>query len=516
MQNVSEAWKEAQRQIVAPLSQVEIEYNIIDPDNIGNVTATANSEASFSDVAAIVDGTPTEYSAYSTLERNLWVLDGTRKLLSASSTENYGYVSDVISSENMTYDTHPLISLSLQTAATNSIPGITIQWSETLDECANTYTITAYNGQSVVASRTVTNNTENAVFTAMPISGYDRITIEIIEWCLPFRRARIEQIVLGLTKIFTSYDLISVKHSQRVDPLSLQLPVSQIVFDINNTDEQWNPDNPEGAYNYLANRQEIKMRYGYKINNSIQWINAGIFYMSEWDTPQNGITASFTARDILEFMDAKFIVRNGTYALTYLCQLAFEQGDIPISASGSERWIIDSALDNISATIDDSFNYSCAEVVQYCANAAQCVMYQDREGIFRIEKLDATLTDYIIDRFNSYANAEYEITRELKSVTVNDGMGEYSNSASGETVEINNPFIQSAAVANNVAQWVASILADRKKLSGDFRADPRLDALDAVTVKNKYAENKTLITSIEYSYNGAIKGTYEGRVINDN
>jgi hypothetical protein len=61
-------------------------------------------------------------------------------------------------------------------------------------------------------------------------------------------------------------------------------------------------------------------------------------------------------------------------------------------------------------------------------------------------------------------------------------------------------------------EWIKDCLKNRKTLSGEFRADPRLDALDKVTVENKYATNSVFITSVKYSYGGAFRGEYEGRI----
>jgi len=52
-------------------------------------------------------------------------------------------------------------------------------------------------------------------------------------------------------------------------------------------------------------------------------------------------------------------------------------------------------------------------------------------------------------------------------------------------------------------------------LSGEFRADPRLDVLDRITVVSKYSSSPLYITDIKYTYNGAFRGSFSGRVIRD-
>ena len=44
------------------------------------------------------------------------------------------------------------------------------------------------------------------------------------------------------------------------------------------------------------------MKYGYKINGSIEWIKGGTFYLSEWNSNQSKRTISFVAKSILDTM----------------------------------------------------------------------------------------------------------------------------------------------------------------------------------------------------------------------
>jgi hypothetical protein len=83
----------------------------------------------------------------------------------------------------------------------------------------------------------------------------------------------------------------------------------------------------------------------------------------------------------------------------------------------------------------------------------------------------------------------------------------------GETITVDNPLITSHDRALSVGNWVENYMKNRMVLSSDWRADPRLDALDVVMNENDYNQNKVIMTSVEYSYNGGFKGNGEGRVI---
>jgi hypothetical protein len=60
---------------------------------------------------------------------------------------------------------------------------------------------------------------------------------------------------------------------------------------------------------------------------------------------------------------------------------------------------------------------------------------------------------------------------------------------------------------------VRDTLESRKTITGDFRADPTLDVYDIVNVDSKYGSlDSVVITNITYSYTGAFRATYSGRV----
>ena len=513
MQSVSTAWKEAQEQTLVPESYVEVILSVGDPASQADAQSASNGEMEFSNAASLVEEAENDPVRYATLERNIWVLNGTSLILPDSPPygEN-GYIGTALSGSDGSFQAGalPTITISFSQVFTAIIPGLTIIWGSAYDEWAESFRITVYNGETQVLQQTVTGNTDITSVFSQDIQNYNKITIEVLKWRLPSRRARIENILIGIERTYTKSDLMSFSHSMSVDPMSAELPTAEITFEIKNLNGEYNPDNPKGAEKYLMERQEITARYGYRLNGAIEWISAGRFFMSEWETPQNGITATFTARDGIELMSDKYAGPN-TGTLMSIATAAFQQAGLPTMPDGTNRWTIDSSLSNISAPSGvEMGEYSIAEVIQLCANAACCVFYQDRTGLFHVEPLAAGTTDYEIKQFNSYSNSEISLTKQLKAVDVNNGAYVLTVGTVGETQTITNPLIGSDRAAT-VAQWAADYLENRKILSGEFRADPRLDALDRVTNINQFAESIVLVTEIDYTYNGAFRGTYEGR-----
>lgn len=422
---------------------------------------------------------------------------------------NNGYIGTWLCGEDGVFDPVPTITLNFSKSYPDTIAGVTITWSTVYGEWAKRFRVTAYHSGRTVFSGTMEGTSTQTILEG-DIGGYDKITIEVLVWSVPKRRARIESVFLGIEKTYTKKDIISYTASMFVDPLSASLPKSEITFELDNREGQFNLDNLKGEGRYIMERQEVNIRYGYKLEGATEWIPGGTYYLSEWDAPQNGITASFTARDALEFMTGPYAGPTaGT--LKEIAEAAFEQAKLPKMSDGADRWFVSSSLANIQAAQDlDLSKQSIAEILQYIANAGCCVFYQDRSGKVRIEPLTKAMADYQISRFNSYEYAEIKLSKQLKSVSVNNGQFDLPVGLKGEVQPISNPLI-SDIQAPNVAAWAAEYLQNRRTLSGNYRADPRLDPLDMVQNQNRFANTTVLITTVKYTWNGAFRGSYEGR-----
>jgi hypothetical protein len=507
-----------------------VSLDISDPDALADASSQDNGAVYISNSALLTDGVDDTPIPYCTLEQNLWCLDGKRKAIPESNVGDNGYVSDVLSDDTCLFSTRlPIITIEFDEVHTKLIPGITITWSNTYSEFADTFLVIAYNGDTIVAEKEVVGNRSVKSLVLTDIVGYNRIVVIVKKWCLPNHRARVEEIFLGINKIYGKADLFDYSHSQSVDPVSTSLPKVEVKFSIDNVDGEYNPYNPQGLAKYLMERQEIKSRYGLKMDDgSVEWVNGGTFYLSEWYAKQNGLTADFTARDLLEFMSA---IATETHDLTSrtlydLATLVLENADLPLNNDGSKKWLIDESLQSITTTAplpEDTL----ANCLQLIANAGRCALYQDREGFLRIEPLKFDVTDYKINSFNSYSKSEITLSKPIKQVKVKVytyAMGDRGVESTttevvkdvgttGETITIDNPLVTDSNRATELVEWLATHLGHRMTLDSSWRADVRLDALDIVTNENDYDANRVRMTEVEFKYNGAFRGTGKGKVI---
>ena len=505
MINASNSWKDIQQRFLLPESHIEIDCTITEAGIQDQLTIAGVNEALITNTqSALYDTTKT--NKYATCELNLWALDGSRSI--APDTAPFaqsGYISET--------DGTGSITVSLPSVHTSATSGVTITWAGRYDEYPTSFQIIAKRGNTVVSSTTIEGNTSQVSAVFSRIENYDSITINVLGWSLPYRRVRIEKFIIGHTMTFTKSDIFSFTHEQSGHLNSGELPKNNINFTLNNIDGRWNPNNPTGLEQYLSERQKIKVRYGLDVNGTVEWIKAGTFYLSEWRVPANGLEANFSARDIFEYLlnESYTGAREGT--LYQLVENAFDSAGVP------EDFIPDvsSTLKNYSATLPAG-ELTCAVVVQMCANAAGCVIYQDRDGILHIKPQDREPTGYVIPLALSYAHPEIELSKPLKNVSVSYGADSpyiLPVGNTGETQTVDNSLVTTEAQAANIARWVKSTLSTRKTVSGEYRADPRLDVFDVVAVQSdKYGELPGVaITDIKYTFGGSFRGSYTGRVL---
>ena len=354
MQNVSDAWKAVQKQQLVNESYVEISFDIADPDALADATSKDNGAIYIADTAQIVSEVDKDIVPYGTLEENLWLLDGSRRFIPESNYGDNGYIGNLLSEEDGSFDRVPFVDIDFTEVHEPIIPGITITWGIAYNEYAEVFKVTAYNGSTVVAECKVEDNASVKSVVEFDIETYDSIRIEILKWCLPHHRPRIAEIFVGVNKVYGKSDITGYEHEQDINPIGATTPVNKMGFSIDNSNNIYDPNNMTGLSKYLMERQEMRVKYGLKLNDgTIEYIPAGVFYLSEWEAPQNGIEARFTARDLLEFMQKTYTkgLYKSTGATLYdLAISVLTEANLPLNDDGSRKWLVSDTLKSITTT----------------------------------------------------------------------------------------------------------------------------------------------------------------------
>lgn len=519
MEHPSQAWLDKFNDTLVPEEFVEISYNSTEPGVQEDATASATAQVPFGNIENTTKEPDRVLTKYATGETNLHVLDGSFRLLPDSVPyADAGFISQTLVSDS----SHPRIILSFGSVHTRAVPGLTVVWSSMMNEWAAKFKLTAYKGTAVVSTITVSNNRSVYSETEWEIYGYDSIAIDILEWSIPNRRARIEWIMVGLHKVYSKKDLVSYTHTSSRDPISAQLPKNSIEFSLDNSQKTWDAINPRGMFRYLYERQEVDVRYGMDVDGETQWINGGKFYLSEWSVPSNGLEASFTARDALEFMMTSNYTGRKTGTLYQMCYDALET--LP---SNVPSFYISEELKEYSTDISsEKTSYKNSDILQLAANAAGMALYQTRDGHIRIERVNLTAEEgtevYEIPVINNFQWPEISFASRVKNVSCNVNGKEHlypeGSNAEGVTQTVSNELLTEAMLVkskNSITEAYA-MLANRKKVELEYRASPHIDAFDHVKINHNFGyASSVFVTESKYQYTGCFKGTISGYVLAD-
>ncbi|WP_300384722.1 hypothetical protein, partial [Clostridium sp.] len=508
-------------------------FEIIDIDAFEDNTKSASSEASISLLNQVTNKTREMTTKYATFENDYWKLDGSFAI-PPMNTENgfeVGWWSNSLCDTSGIFNNE---SITITFNKPHSSIGLTIAFDIRTNEYAKDFDIKFYKlDGNLINTYSIIDNTEVLYTLDTPISNYGKAVIVIKKWCTGNRRARIKNIDFGIIKQYQDRELINMNIIEQVDVLSDIVPSNEIKFTIDNSSKSFNILNPNGVYSYLQERQEVKAELGIVLeNNNIEYIPMGKYYLCDWQTDDNSITASFTARDILNSLEdiPYTILEGGTL---------FNIAKSVLNTSGITEYKIDEKLKYITSQ-GFKEKLSCKRALQYIALASRAVVFQDRYGkliIRQVETLDASINymtfcgmDGVIcgssiievnNQFdmksisleNSYNVPKIKLDNPVKYLTIvlsdkTEVVVNNSNVINGVSYKIENQLINTEEQATEIAKWMFQEMNLRASYEVNWRQNPCLECGDIVLVEDGFNSNKqSKITKQEFNYNGYLSGS---------
>lgn len=518
MVEVSDKWKEKFNETLVPESFVEITCGITEPGINKKATIVTSSAVPFSTFHNIALSDNASISRYSTGEPNLTVLDGSCSIVPSSPP--YG-TTGFLSAEIFDNSSHPVIRLELPSENKSSIPGVSICWSTAFNEYATDFSVSAYLGAKKLKTVTVNGNKSIRSDVEVELSGFDAVELEVLKWCLPDRRVRVEQVKIGRYLVFDKTKILSYSHSSARDPISGQLSQESISFSLDNSDRTWDSVNPQGIYKYIYERQPVTVRYGMDVDGKTEWVSGGMFFLSEWSVPANSIEASFQARDAFLYLSStKYTGRKyGTlYEMCYDALELLEADEITFDIS-------DELKDYSTDITSDESTYHNSDILQLAANAAGMALHQTRDGVIKINRVyGADTSNPVLDIpvLNNYSWPEITFAQNMLNVVTTAGGVTYaypeSPSGKGVSQTLSNVMLTKDILAKsrNALTESYGVLSNRRKASLTYRASPTIDALDMVKIHHQFNYDAVLLaTNVKYTFNGCFKGTVEGYMMAD-
>lgn len=518
MERVSDKWEQKFNETLVPETFVEITIDVTAPGANEKAKFITSGMSDFANTSELSKLDSKSLVRYGTGEPNLCVLDGSCKVVSASAPYgNAGFVSaKIVSTSN-----HPILRATFPSKITSTLPGITVVWSSIFNEYATSFKVTSYLETKALNSVTVTGNKSISSEAEIELSGFDAIEVEVLGWCIPNRKARVEQLRIGQYLIFDKTKILSYSHTSSRDPISGQLSQDSISFSLDNSDRTWDSVNPQGIYKYIYERQPVSVRYGMDVDGTVEWVNGGKFFLSEWSVPSNSLEAKFSARDSFLYLMATIYTGRKYGTLYEMCYDALEL----LEADGITFDLSDELKDYSADISSDGSSYKNSDILQLAANAAGMALYQTRDGVITIKRAYefGSGTDVKdITLLNNYSWPEITFAQNLLNVTTSVGGKNYAYpenpSGRGVSQSLSNALLSESTLtkSRNALTESYSVLSNRRKATLEYRASPTTDALDFVKIHHQFDHSATLLlTSASYTFNGCFKGKLEGYMMAD-
>jgi hypothetical protein len=239
---------------------------------------------------------------------------------------------------------------------------------------------------------TVTGNTE--VKWSQPLTPWvlDVAKQELVikKWSHAGRQVKILEFFTSIQETYLSGDLVSIKLLEEREASQGSLPVgnisaNEIVLALNNEDGKFDVDNEMSP---LANLLKANRRIRVWLGVEEEYVPLGTFWSLDWDSPDDTLEATVTARDRME------LLRKNQYESSplWINETLYNIATFVLQDAGlyPGEWVIDPSLQNIVIPYAWFDPISHRDALRQIAEAGLATVYADRDGKIRIESFALT------------------------------------------------------------------------------------------------------------------------------
>lgn len=319
MQSTSSAWKSMilnpdVGRICKARATISMGISLIE----SSATITSDASQFPENLQQLVNGITSPSYAYLALD-SVWLV-GDGLALSGAGSE-VGFVSNAVSGQNGAFAAPPSITAAYKTA--QIISEIPLAFDDKRHERATAFRIEFYdkNG-NFLGHWEFTGNTEESLTCSLAtassatagevVSGVYAMTLRIGAWSVPGACARVTEWGGAMQEQVTGDDrLITLTVNEQIDQASVELGginASKLTMEIDNTDNRYTYDAEDSIFYHIRmENKTVWVEFGLQIDpdddESIEWIDGGVFYIHAVSAADGLPTATITAYDLLNVCD---------------------------------------------------------------------------------------------------------------------------------------------------------------------------------------------------------------------
>jgi hypothetical protein len=276
MEVVSTAFNEAKLSNVRETKAL-VEFIINNTSYPSGSSVAVSGNANISNADEVVQAIRQE-DLIASLENDRFALDGSYFL--PEQNDFYSWWSDELADEDGLFTSNPTLTITLGSGV--SLTKATILWGQgevplefiaSVNGIPTTYT----NGESIIDVDTIMTSLE----------------IEVVK-VEPYRRAKIQCIDLGITKIYDDNNIIDLELTEQFDPMSITLPSNSLNVKVENFDGDFDILNPNSLYSFITPQAPVNVKMGHITQDGVEYIEMGRFLLDELKQGTNEVILSAT------------------------------------------------------------------------------------------------------------------------------------------------------------------------------------------------------------------------------
>lgn len=238
------------------MSKTTILYKDIAVGAAEDATVTASGQMEGSYPSLLTEGVSTPPIAV--LERNSWVLDGSRELMDG---QLFAFWSSELSGEDCAFANPPEIAFLFDQQYTST--GITLEFDAATGEYCSRVKIAWYQGDTLKSEKIFEPDAVQ-VFCQENVTAYNKIVLTLLQTSLPYRRARLSKVVFGRLRYFDMSEIRNASIIHEMDLLMLTLPISTFA---------WRLESKEDVEYMFQEKQPMEVTNGDQL--------LGVYYINE-------------------------------------------------------------------------------------------------------------------------------------------------------------------------------------------------------------------------------------------
>lgn len=387
---VSQKYKDLMAGIVLPATLYRITFGIEAVGAAADVTlTTTNTQMAFSDLQNIKDKYfPTE--DYMTQEWNSFPLDRSKIVIADKTRLQKNMFAPNILSDSSAKYTGTKPNFEAKFTKLIDLIGLSFVFDNLSETYPSSLTIKAYNGTTLV-KQVEGKPTSHEYVVEMDLTNINRFTVEVNSSNLPYARTRIARIYFGVLDTHTQANTTEVSQTYSLSPINNELFKSTISYKMDNFDNKYDIDNPQGIYRFITEQQPITIEYSI---DGKEWIEAGNYLSSGRAKIEDNLT-SIEGIDAIQYMNDiynKDVYRTTAISLYDLAMNVLNDFGWTLNEYGEYPYHLDNGLKNIM-TLGTLPVVKHSECLQIIAFAAGMGLYVDDRGYICIKPLPTAVGD---------------------------------------------------------------------------------------------------------------------------